>query len=368
MVIVATMHPTDQRPTAASALRGPADAVAALPHLLGFAPQESLIAIWVRDGAVALTQRIDLPDADRGSAVAGHLIRTAASAVAPQVLLVVATGEADAPTDHAPGLPFRWLVDRVSAFADEAGVEVLDALLTDGQRFWSYRCTGGCCPPQGRRITPGDIARMAAVFEQAAPQVRRTDLESAWATDPDRAALVEPLVEEWESDLCAEAARAVEQARHVALESWRDAQLAAIESVMRAGCPADPRETARVLVGLADVRVRDTIVWQLGQGPIDESAREVLADALRCAPPGYAAPVATVLALACWQCGDGARATMALERALADDPDYRLAHLAVESISSGIPPSAWLDLLRGMPRERCRQPSDPGSHDDGGSV
>jgi hypothetical protein len=40
-----------------------------------------------------------------------------------------------------------------------------------------------------------------------------------------------------------------------------------------------------------------------------------------------------------WQCGDGALANVALDRALADDPRYSMALLLRQVITAGAPPS-----------------------------
>lgn len=350
--------------TPAAVLRGPADVIAALPHLLGFVPQESLIAVWVRDGAVALTQRIDLPGCGGEDAVAAHLIRTAAHAQAGEVIVVIASAE-----PHPPlGLPFAALVDAVASGAEEAGLQVLDALLTDGARFWSYRCEDGCCPTQGRAVEAVAHDRMAAAFAAPAPDRGRAALKADWAPDERASAALEPLIEDWESDRDADIDRAERLAARAALEAWRDAQITAIEAALASGESPGRAELARLLVGLSDVRVRDTIVWERAQGDATEPMRTRLAEALRAAPAGYVAPVATVLALTCWQMGDGARAVMALERALDDDPEYRLARLVAESVGSGIPPREWREMVRGMSRAQCRMPADPDSPGSAESV
>jgi hypothetical protein len=79
-----------------------------------------------------------------------------------------------------------------------------------------------------------------------------------------------------------------------------------------------------------------------------------LADLVRCAPPGQVAPAATVLAIAQWNSGDGARANVALDRAQADDPDYSLAHLVGTALRSGLPPSTWAASLADLDRDTCR--------------
>jgi hypothetical protein len=89
-------------------------------------------------------------------------------------------------------------------------------------------------------------------------------------------------------------------------------------------------------------------------GTDTRAVSERLADLVRCAPPGQVAPAATVLAIAQWSSGDGARANVALDRAQADDPDYSLAHLVGAALRSGLPPSTWAASLADLDRDTCR--------------
>ncbi len=57
--------------------------------------------------------------------------------------------------------------------------------------------------------------------------------------------------------------------------------------------------------------------------------------------------------------GDGARASVAVERALADDPAYSLALLLAQSLSAGLPPEAWREATAGLTRDECRHGSGP---------
>ncbi len=61
-------------------------------------------------------------------------------------------------------------------------------------------------------------------------------------------------------------------------------------------------------------------------------------DLTRRARPGHVAPAASLLAFVAWQCGNGALANVALDRALADDPEYSMAQLLREAIDAGAPP------------------------------
>ena len=73
------------------------------------------------------------------------------------------------------------------------------------------------------------------------------------------------------------------------------------------------------------------------------------------------APVATVLALVAWMRGDGALATMSLQRA-AEEPGYRLRELAERLIVSGTDPAIWRESLRGLSESGCLDPSGRGTH------
>jgi hypothetical protein len=48
---------------------------------------------------------------------------------------------------------------------------------------------------------------------------------------------------------------------------------------------------------------------------------------------------AALLAFTAWQCGDGALANIALERALAANPRYSMALLLRDILDAGVPPS-----------------------------
>ena len=62
-------------------------------------------------------------------------------------------------------------------------------------------------------------------------------------------------------------------------------------------------------------------------------------DLVRRAQPGYVAAPASLLAFTAWQCGDGALANIALDRALADAPGYSMALLLQAALDAGMPPS-----------------------------
>ena len=65
------------------------------------------------------------------------------------------------------------------------------------------------------------------------------------------------------------------------------------------------------------------------------------------------APVLALLGWVAYAHGDGGLANVALERCLASDPDYTLAHLLVEMLARQVPPREVRTLLKAT-RKRLR--------------
>jgi hypothetical protein len=181
---------------------------------------------------------------------------------------------------------------------------------------------------------------------------------------PDRAAVEETLAADPEAVRARAMAIAEDQrsrgaGRHEQ-EVWREESLVLLGRALSAGDPtAVAREAAadaRIMVALHDIRVRDTMLWDLVnvEPAALDGALGVLAAVLRGAPPGHAAPVATSCAIVAWLLGDGVRAGIAVERALQDDPGYSLAALVDASLRAGLPPTAWREAMAGLSRQDCR--------------
>lgn len=318
-------------------LADPEAAIAAIPSLLGFTPHHSVVVLWLRDGELALTQRIDLhaaasPPAAWLDACVNHV---GASAAHEAIIVVFASRGRDL------GLPFARTVDRLEARLAEHRVELIDALLVDDERWFSYRCDGPCCPAQGRCIDPVVRMRVGAAFA----------LEGV-APFPDRAAVVGSLARD------PQAHQGVRSRLPSRPRTWtersRDAVLAGPMRRLLAGSPLGIAETARVIAGVVDIRVRDTVLWRLSRVHDGRVVLPGFIGALRAAPDGYVAPIATVTAIAAWLTGDGARATIAVERARAEDPNYGLAVLVDTALRAGVPPTAWRSAMDDLDERICR--------------
>ncbi|HKE65034.1 MAG TPA: DUF4192 domain-containing protein, partial [Micromonosporaceae bacterium] len=134
---------------------------------------------------------------------------------------------------------------------------------------------------------------------------------------------------------------AAEAARDVVLPAGMaavDAANARIGSI----APLDDDAVAWLALLLLSVPVRD-YAWERVGRDVDGSVA-LWSDVVRRVDPELAAGPATLLAYAAWRRGDGAIASIALDRAMDADPTYSLARLLADAIDHGIPPGPWLDV------------------------
>jgi hypothetical protein len=221
--------------------------------------------------------------------------------------------------------------------------EVLDVLVVQeapGRQFtWRSRLTGQDCCDQPHPLRDSDRTRARRLLTRAGITVghepgTRADVEAEIAPRP------HDLID------AADIPGPSPQAREVAVAQVRDALSRPRPS---------RREIALAVAALRDVHVRDTVIYDLLHEPSQRWSELAsnLARWIPRLPAGDVAGAATVLAILRWQTGDGTRGSVALDRALAANPDYRLAVLIRAVIDTGQPPSEWLDGLRGMSREVC---------------
>jgi hypothetical protein len=90
---------------------------------------------------------------------------------------------------------------------------------------------------------------------------------------------------------------------------------------------------------LADLRVRDD-AWARMEPDHWEAHIRLWTDVVRGAATEYVAAPASLLAYVGWQAGRGSLAMVAIDRALAAQPDYSMALLIGGAVQAGMPPSA----------------------------
>ena len=352
------------------------DAVAvAIPYLLGFRPEDSVVLLWIADGRLALTQRVDLPEgelsAEHQAEFLGALLNSGWDTKAHSVIACVISqpSQCPAPTP-GPGdsgeLRGTHLMVGLAKCLQERGVHLLDALLIEQQsqgptRWWSYLCEETCCPRQGREVPESVRLGIAAAFtlEGFAVANSRTDIVQSLHADP---SLVQQLAEHLRQ-------RSI-PTEPTALERWRTVQLAKTRQILGltvSGSPVHPaaltdprrptlsvRQLGEVLHSIGDVRVRDCVLWSLSRAGDLRGVMPPLMESLRAAPDAWVPPMSCCVAVATWLTGDGARASIALERALTVEPGYSLARLLDLALRSGMPPTRWAAMMAGLSEQDCR--------------
>jgi hypothetical protein len=315
----------------------PTELISAVPYLIGFHPSDSLVVVAMHGSEVIFAGRHDLPgpgepptDALHLAAVVGHQAAEAA--------MVIGYGDPPAVTP----------VVRVAARAlSRAGIDVLDVLrVTDG-RFWTYRGEGEHGWPAEGRPCASEHSAVAA----AATFAGQVAL-------PDRAALLaqlEPVAGAERTAMTAATARAqariadlvgpgadfgrlVRRAGRVAV---RDA-----ERRYRSGGRLLDDEVAWLGLLLVDLQVRDYAWERVGT---EEWHRALWLDVQRRVEPTYVPAPAALLGFAAWRIGVGSLARAALERALEQDPRYRMAELVHEAVMVGLSPAlleSWPEVRR----------------------
>lgn len=340
--------------------------MASCAPLLGFTPEHSLVAFisGVPQRRSPVVMRVDLPATGDARNAATHSAVSIAGTGGVAVDAVAWVD--DQATEAQSRLSSSQFVTELLAALDLVGIEVGAIVSTNGTVWWAHGCPDPACCPQGAR--PLDTATMQAiraeyVYAGYAPLASREQLAHRIARDDVRAHDV------------AEALGRRTSPRPTM--RWRDAQIRFVASVLMpapdcvadyldgasrgAPAPLTPSAAARLYRALADIRVRDVVLHRLAVrdphcGPCRTETIETLCGVVRAAPRGWAAPAATILALVSWLHGEGALASLAVQRALDEDPEYRLALLARQLMSRGTDPRDWRAGLQELSESECRNP------------
>jgi hypothetical protein len=317
----------------------PAGLLAFIPHLLGFHPANSLVIIGTRppSAVIYVTLRYDLPDPADPIAAAWIALDAA------RILARGRTGKV-----AAVGYGSDQLVTPVISELQNLKtprLQLIEVLRVAEGRYWSYLCTKpGCCPAEGTPFDPGAESVAAALAAEGPVLSSRNEL----------AATIAPVGGETADVMRHATARAMHRAAELLARSPQteqgistrselvlaglDAVTQAIACYRRGGQLSAGDDVAWLTLVLREPQVCD-ITWSRMLPEHRKAHLRLWTDLIRLAQPGYVAAPASMLALVAWQSGNGALASVTLDRALADDPTYHLAKLLRQMIDSGAPPT-----------------------------
>ncbi|MFE7707728.1 DUF4192 domain-containing protein [Streptomyces sp. NPDC057486] len=353
-------------------LRGPAELADALPYLMGFYPNDSVVMVALHGGRGRFGGRLRLgiPQSPQewphvAEQLAECLVKgSERRGEHPDAIVVfLCQDPADGETPGQTMERLRPLAQRLRTACGVLDVPVLEALCISGGRYWSYCCPDArCCPSEGNGLSLPGTSVMAAAATYAGVQVRGSlrDMEARLAPlktpavaeqpqalDSAGAALVPRILDE---EGRKEVARETLGLARLLMKRLRDAPTAAPSAAdSQDDSLISNDEAAAVILGLQDRETRDKAAeWM--EGPEAESALRLWrALARRCVGPyeEHAAAPLTLTGWVSWSTGDEPGARVALGLALRADPDYTFAQLLHQACNEGLDPEALRRCLRG---------------------
>jgi Domain of unknown function (DUF4192) len=313
-------------------LNRPGVLIAALPAVLGFVPEKSLVLVTVDRGEMGCVMRVDLSDVLRQSLA--HIADVAAAAK-PDAAIAVVVDEEGADCRMCND-EYRQLAAILATTLAERGIELLAAHVVDrvaaGGR---WHCADGC----GNAGTVDDPfaspLAVAAVLDGRRLYARRTELQDVInVADPARtAALADFIRNRKPGDF--------ERPDFVARRDVEDTIAAAAQVADGGGLDDDT--LACLAWALTDPRVRDTL-YALAVGENAGQAEALWATLSRTLPEPWRAEALVLLAFSAYVRGDGPLAGVSLEAALRCEPTHRMAGMLDTALQSGMRPEQIREL------------------------
>lgn len=326
-----------------------ADLIAAVPHLLGFHPADSLVVLGLHGGepmSIGVTLRVDLPPPRHYDLLAGQLVLpladrgtdSAIDAIDAAVLITVGA----TPDARTSDPPCRALMAHLEAAFAEVGIPIV-------HRLWVPRIAKGI---RWRCYDDADCG--GPLPDPAATPLAAAAVVAGTVTMPSREAVVATLTPDSPGNLARRAGllEAVSRGSEpgsdsVALSLERLTTVrAAIDSAIEEPPILTDEDVLVLMDALADHRVRDACLIQ------DDEEHQIGAERLwmalaRATPSPECAEPASLLAFCTYLRGDGVLTGIALDQAEKADPGHRLTMLLRESLQSGLPPQQLLKACAG---------------------
>lgn len=313
-------------------LNRPGSLIAALPAVLGFVPEKSLVLVTVDRGELGAVMRVDLSPklADTVDRIAD--VAAAAKPDAAIAVIVDAEGAlcpmcAEDFRELSGALTDVLALQRITLLA----VHVVDRIAAGGR----WHCADMC----GARGTVDDPSAsplaMAAVLDGRRLYARREELQQVIeVTDTAR---VQRLARRIRRRLKARADDGDGSTR-------RDIE-AAIDAAGRVcnGADLPDAEVAELACGLTNLEVRDTL-YALAVGEKSAEAETLWAMLSRIMPKPWRVEVLVLLAFSAYARGDGPLAGVALEAALRCSAEHRMASMLDTALQSGLRPERIREL------------------------
>lgn len=353
-------------------LRTPAELADALPYLLGFRPEESvvLIALHGERGRFGGRVRLGIPGrAEDWPPIAEQLAQCLVGGcerrdARPDGIVAFLCAEPDgAETGRQVMERLRPLAQELRTACGRLDVPVFEVVCISAGTFWTYCCPNQqCCPPEGVPLLRPGTSVLAAATAYAGVQVgattremraRLAPWESVAAVDQEAAldaagmALVHRML--GEGGQAEVAADTLDLARRIMA---RMVAAPAVVDRLEADLQDDELlahdEAAALILGLQDRTTRDRAAeWM--EGEVAASALRLWRVLSRRCVGAYKEHAAAPLSLAgwvAWSLGDTTEGQEALAMALCADPSYTFAQLLHHACTGDLDPEPIRRCLR----------------------
>lgn len=290
-------------------LSSPQSIAAALPHLLGFHPRESLLSLWMDAGELVVVQRADLPEAcgETGSEFAHAYLEAARNVSCDEAVFICVTGRVP------------WAEALLEQLVTACSVPTRGALVVNGSRVkevgaaqsWAW-------------VSTAHRQEACSVLDAPDRLVRR-----------DRADVV--------AELTFDEGVAWELPTSDRIRPDADAMLTFLD----ARDFGNPRRRRALRDITLSVQGRDLVMWWCARQPVGErhSLLSALVAGLRSTPPQESAHLACATAAVAWMTGDGVRANAAVDRCLAEHPDNTMARMVESAMGVALAPTVFAHML-----------------------
>ncbi|SIJ20331.1 Uncharacterised protein [Mycobacteroides abscessus subsp. abscessus] len=282
-------------------IESPSQLIEGIPALIGFPPVSSLVLVTFCGRRIGVVLRVDLEDAaDVVDRIAGVAARQRADSA---VAVIVDAEHFGNPSHH------ELLGDVVAGCLAERGIGLLAVHVVDRiEQGGHWRCVDNC--GAGGLLGDPTASPLAATAVAAGRRLYgdSDELKAMVEPDPDRVAVIGPLVE---------AVRVIDVADAVAA-------VVAVADRMAGGESITDEELAAVGASLVDGDVRDRC-YRLAATERASAAEALWTVLARVLPDRWRVEALVLLAVAAFVRGDGAVAAVAVEAALGVVSGHRMA-------------------------------------------